>query len=86
MGLNEWLRRNSERYLLEAAQERLARQYLDRAGPAHRGGAVEFFWRRVYVPVYGLLPWRLRRAVITALPGSHRRHWAQRSPPRGPAV
>jgi hypothetical protein len=86
MGLNEWLRRNSERYLLEAAQEKLARRYLGRPGPAHGGGARDFFWRRLYVPVYRLLPWPLRRAVIIALPGSHRRRWAQRSPPRGPAV
>lgn len=86
MGLNEWLRRNSERYLLEAAQEKLARRYLGRPGPAHGGGAGDFFWRRLYVPVYRLLPWPLRRAVITALPGSHRRRWAQRSPPQGPAV
>ena len=86
MGLNEWLRRNSERYLLEAAQEKLARRYLGRPGPVHRGGARDFVWRRLYVPVYGLLPWPLRRAVIIALPGSPRRRWAQRSPPRGPAV
>ena len=86
MGFNEWLRHNSERYLLEAAQEKLARRYLARPGPAHPGGPADFFWRRVFVPVYRLLPWRLRQSVIVALPGSHRRHWEQRSPPAGPAV
>jgi hypothetical protein len=84
--LNRWLRRNSERYLLEAAQEVLARRYLGRSGPVHGGGAADLFWRRLFVPVYRLLPWRLRQAVIVALPGSHRRHWEQHSPPRGPAV
>ena len=84
--MNEWLRRNSERYLLEAAQERLARRYLGREGPVHEGGPRDFFWRRLFVPVYRLLPWGLRRSVIVALPGSHRRRWAERSPPRGPAV
>ena len=86
VGLNEWLRHNSERYLLEAAQEKLAQRYLGRPGPARRGGAADFFWRRVFVPVYRVLPWRLRQAAIVALPGSHRRHWKQRSPPAGPAV
>lgn len=86
MGLNQWLRRNSERHLLESAQEKLAQRYLARSGPVHRGGVTDLFWRRLFVPVYRLLPWRLRRAVIVALPGSHRRRWQQRSPPQGPAV
>ena len=79
---SEWLRRNSERYLLEAAEERLARRYLGRGGPVGHGGFGEFFWRRISVPVYRLLPWGLRRAMILALPGSHRRHWSGLSPPR----
>jgi hypothetical protein len=86
VGLNEWLRHNSERYLREAAEEKLAQRYLGRKGPASRSGAAKFFWRCIFVPVYRLLPWRLRRAAIIALPGSHRRHWEQRSPPAGPAV
>ena len=86
MGINESLRRNSERYLIEAAQEKLAQRYLGRSGPVHRGGAADFFWRRLFVPAYRMLPWRLRQAVIVALPGSHRRHWEKRSPPPGPAV
>lgn len=82
MGLfSEWLRRNSERYLLEAAQERLARRYLGREGPVGRGGSGDVFWRWVFVPVYRRLPWRLRQAVIVALPGSHRRRWSGLSPP-----
>lgn len=81
---SEWLRRNSERYLLEAAQEELARRYLGRPGPAGRPGPGDLFWRRLFVPVYRRLPWRFRRAVILALPGSHRRRWQGRSPSRPP--
>lgn len=65
-----WLRSNSERYLLADAQERLARQYLGRPGPV---GLRNVFWRRVFVPVYRALPWTVRRAVLQAMPGSHRK-------------
>jgi hypothetical protein len=75
-----WLRSNSERYLLEAAQRDIAHRYLDDArqpGPAE--GA--FFWRRVFVPAYRRVPWRVRKRVIGMLPGSHRKTWTGRSPP-----
>ena len=78
----EWVRRNSERYLLEAAQADMARRYLGRAGPRTLGGPGAFFWRRVFTPLYRRLPWRLRRAVIIAMPGSHRRRWTGRAPPQ----
>ena len=77
----EWLRRNSERYLMEAAQEELSRRYLGRGGPVGSGGPGVFFWRRIFVPVYRRIPWGWRRAIILALPGSHRRRWQDRSPP-----
>lgn len=77
----EWLRRNSEHYLLEAAQRDLARQYLGREGTVGPGGPSPFFWRRIFVPVYRALPWRLRRRVIQIMPGSHRRSWRRREPP-----
>ncbi len=82
MSFFEWLRRNSERYLLEAAQADMARRYLARPAPASGSGLEVFFWRRLFVPIYRRLPWRLRRAIILAMPGSHRR-WLGRAPPAG---
>lgn len=79
--LHEWLRRNSERYLVEAAQADMARRYLghvpDPPDPPHSigGGLAAAFWRRVYVPVYRRIPWPVRRRLIVAMPGSHRRRW-----------
>ena len=76
----EWVRRNSEDYLMQAAQRDLARKYLGRQGPAVRRGPGAFFWRSIFTPIYRLLPWGLRRAVIQAMPGSHRRRWTGRTP------
>lgn len=77
----EWVRSNSEHYLLEAAQRDMARKYLDRSGPAPRRGGMAFLWRSLFTPIYRLLPWGLRRAIIQAMPGSHRRTWTGRAPP-----
>ena len=55
---SQWLRGNSERYLLESAQAEMARRYLDRPGPPAEPGLGPLFWRRVFVPVYRRLPWR----------------------------
>jgi len=78
----EWVRWNSEQYLLEAAQRDMARKYLERpavaAGPR---GVMAFLWRRVFTPLYRLIPWGIRRAIIQAMPGSHRRTWEGRAPP-----
>lgn len=76
----EWLRKNSEHSLKQAAQEEMARRYLDRPGPAARKDLAYLFWRRLYVPAYRRLPWKLRRAIILAMPGSHRQRWG-RGPP-----
>jgi hypothetical protein len=73
--LSEWVRLNSQKYLLEAAQEPLARRYLGRPGPVSRPGLQVFFWKRIFVPLYRLLPWEWRQAIILAMPGSHRRGW-----------
>jgi hypothetical protein len=77
----EWVRGNSERYLLEAAQADLARRYLGRPGPVGPRGLQQLFWKRLFVPVYRRLPWSVRHAVILAMPGSHRRSWQRRGPP-----
>lgn len=80
-----WLRRNSERYLLVAAHQKLAR---DQGAPAPRPprGLKEIFWLKVFAPIYSAIPWALRSRIMRAMPGSHRRTWAP--PPRyqGPAV
>lgn len=86
MGFSQWLRSNSEHYLLIDAQRRVAARYSAQA-PAGASGLRERFWRQIFTPVYRLLPWGLRRRIIAALPGSHRRSWPARSDrPRGPAV
>jgi hypothetical protein len=77
----EWVRRNSEDYLLEAAQRDMALKYLQRPAPAGRRGPLAFLWRRVFTPLYRLIPWGVRRAIIQAMPGSHRRKWVGRAPP-----
>ena len=92
MGFARWLRSNSEHYLAVDAQRRVGARYGAQArGKKARGkkarGLREVFWMQVFTPVYRLLPWGVRRRVIAALPGSHRRDWPVRSGrPRGPAV
>jgi hypothetical protein len=82
MSFFEWVRSNSEHYLLEDAQIQMARKYLGQEPPANtEGSPLDFFWRRIFVPAYRRLPWRIRRAIITAMPGSHRRPWGGRAPP-----
>lgn len=78
----EWLRRNAEYYLLEAAERDLARQHLGRPGPLGNRGPGPFFWRRIFVPAYRLVPWRVRHRMITTIPGSHRQDWSH-APKRG---
>jgi hypothetical protein len=74
MGFGQWLRHNSEHYLLEAAQQEMARRYLPpERQPRAPGGA--FFWRRLFVPLYRRVPWGVRAAIIGLMPGSHRRTW-----------
>ena len=81
MAFFEWVRSNSERYLLEEAQLEMARKYLGEEPSQPVEGPMDLFWRRVFVPAYRRLPWQLRRAIITAMPGSHRREWGGRAPP-----
>ncbi|HEX2355395.1 MAG TPA: hypothetical protein VHI50_02900 [Micromonosporaceae bacterium] len=77
-----WLRENAQQYLLRDAQARVARAHGGTPPPV-RGS---FFWRRIFVPAYRLLPWALRRRVMAAMPGSHRKQWSRPTPPAGPAV
>ena len=86
MSFPQWLRSNSEHYLLQDAQERIARaRGLNR--PREPKGLEELFWRRVFAPVYRRLPWSIRRATIQAMPGSHRKDWPEPNyEPRRPAI
>ena len=86
MTFGEWLREGSERYLLDAARQEVSARYGARAVVFHDRGAMAQFWRRVFVPTYRLLPWRLRLRVIQAMPGSHRRRWAPAPQRHDPAV
>ncbi|MBV9314091.1 MAG: hypothetical protein JO100_10195 [Pseudonocardia sp.] len=84
-GFPAWLRGNAERYLLVNAHRRLAAR---NGSPAPRPpkGVKEFFWLRIFAPLYTLLPWPIRHKIMRAMPGSHRKTWAPPPAPRGPAV
>jgi len=77
-----WLRENAQHYLLRDAQVRVARAQGLAPPPVHGS----FFWTRIFVPVYRLTPWPARRWFMTAMPGSHRKHWPKPTRPAGPAV
>ena len=70
-----WVRTNSQKYLLEAVQADLAAEYLGRGGPVSRRSFGVFFWKRIFTPLYRLLPWAIRHRIILAMPGSNRRQW-----------
>jgi hypothetical protein len=79
-----WLRAESERSLMIAAERRIAEQHGLPPPPAPRG--LDVFWQRVYVPVYHRLPLPLRTVAMKAMPGSHRRTWHRPEEAEGPAV
>ncbi|MFE3452606.1 hypothetical protein ACFXJ8_27150 [Nonomuraea sp. NPDC059194] len=80
--ITRWLRENAQQYLLRDAQARVARAHGQRPPPS-RGS---FFWRRIFVPIYRLTPWPIRRRLLAAMPGSHRKHWSTPTRPVGPAI
>ncbi|SFL13808.1 hypothetical protein [Geodermatophilus ruber] len=84
MGLARRVRAVSERQLMTAAQRDVAAR-LGTLPPLPPRG-VDRFWQQVYVPVYHRLPWKLRAAVMQAMPGSHRRTWHPPEQGSGPAV
>jgi hypothetical protein len=86
MSFSQWLRSNSEHYLLQDAQARIARaQGLD--APRRPKSLKDRFWRQVFAPVYRRLPWSVRRRTIQAMPGSHRQDWPKPDyGPRKPAI
>jgi hypothetical protein len=84
MSFARWLRATSEQQLMVAAERRMAERH-GLPSPAPPTG-VDLFWQRVYVPAYNLLPWRVRRVVMRAMPGSHRKTWHASEEAQGPAV
>ena len=82
---SRWLRGNSEHFLLQDAQARLAGAQ-GWPGPLRPRGAKEVFWLRVFAPTYRRLPWKVRSALIQAMPGSHRQTWTPPAQRRNPAI
>jgi hypothetical protein len=76
-GFFYWVRSNSQKYLLEAVQADLAQRYLGRPPTVGRRSPHVLFWKNLFVPLYRRLPWKVKHAVIRAMPGSHRRTWGQ---------
>lgn len=73
--LSRWVRSNSQKYLLEAVQADLARQYLNRSPTVGPRTLQRTFWKHVFVPLYRRLPWKVKHFIILAMPASHRRKW-----------
>lgn len=74
----EWLRKNAEKYLLEAAADVMATNYPDFcAKPYREKGFIPFFWRNIFVPIYSKIPWSIRRKMIllSSYPTGERPHW-----------
>lgn len=80
--VTRWVRENAQNYLLRDAQARVARAQA--VAPPQALGS--FFWSHVFVPAYRRTPWPVRRRLMAAMPGSHRRRWPQPTRPSGPAV
>jgi hypothetical protein len=82
VALARWLRENAQEHLLRDAQARVARAQGVTPPPRHRS----VFWTGIFIPVFRLTPWAIRRRVMATLPGSHRQRWSRSTPPAGPAV
>ncbi|MBI2486252.1 MAG: hypothetical protein HYW01_04690 [Deltaproteobacteria bacterium] len=77
----EWLRKNAENYLLQAAADEMAARYPDFcAKPYREKGVLPFFWRNIFVPIYSRIPWDVRKKIIllSSYPGGERPHWKGR--------
>jgi hypothetical protein len=76
MSFAHWLRSNSEHYLLQDSQARIARA--QNVNPPRKPRSLkDRFWRQIFAPIYRRLPWAIRKRAIQALPGSHRRDWPE---------
>ena len=78
MAFGSWLRKNAEKYLMEAAQDSVSARYPECCAEPYRDkGLTHFFWKRIFVPVYLAIPWPVRRKIIlfTSYPGGKRPGW-----------
>jgi len=86
MSFTQWLRSNSEHYLLQDSQAQMSK----RTGspmPVKPKTFKDHFFRQLFAPIYRLLPWSIRRRTIQALPGSHRQEWPPlEHEPQEPAI
>jgi hypothetical protein len=65
ISFGEWLRKNAEKYLLEAAADEMANLYPNScARPYRETGVIPFFWRKIFVPIYSKIPWYIRINII----------------------
>lgn len=86
MSFSKWLRSNSEHYLLQDAQARIARR-TGFPAPSRPKSLKDRFWRQLFAPTYRLLPLRVRTVTMNAMPGSHRKDWPKPNhSPRKPAI
>lgn len=86
MSFFQWLRKRSEHYLLIDAQRRVAKRLGYPVPRARPRSLSEFFWLRMFTPVYRALPWAFRHWVMRTMPGSHRQRWSFPTRPSGPAI
>lgn len=86
MSFSQWLRRNSEDYLLRDAHTRLSKAYGRPAPPPESRGLRHLFWARIFVPTYRVMPWPMRHWILRQIPGSHRKHWTTPPQRHTPAV
>ncbi len=78
MAFGSWLRKNAEKYLMEAAQDSVAARYPEYCAERYREkGLSQFLWKNVFVPVYLAIPWQVRKKIIlfTSYPGGKRPSW-----------
>ena len=78
MAFGHWLRKNAEKHLQEAAADDLIVRYPESCEQPYREkGLSNIFWRNIFVPIYLMIPWSIRKKIILAssYPGGKRPHW-----------
>ena len=78
MGFGHWLRKNAEKHLQEAAADELIARYPESCEKPYREkGFSNLFWRNIFVPVYLMIPWSIRKKIILAssYPSGKRPSW-----------
>ncbi len=78
MGFGHWLRKNAEKHLQEAAADDLIARYPESCEKPYREkGLSNIFWRNIFVPIYLVIPWSIRKKIILAssYPNGKRPHW-----------